>query len=117
MLFLLIAGHALGDFPLQSDAMARCKCRKANLPLQKAVPWYYWMTAHCLVQGLVTGLIVAWWTGNRELGVMIGMLEFAVHWVIDLLKCESIYNIHVDQALHVLCKLLWWVLIVYGVLS
>ena len=29
MLFLLIAGHALGDYPLQPEAMATCKCRKA----------------------------------------------------------------------------------------
>lgn len=116
MLFLLIAGHALGDFPLQPDAMATCKCRKAKLPLQDEVPWYYWMTAHALVHGFITALIVAFWTENKELAVMVGLLETSIHWIIDALKCEGVFGIHVDQALHVLCKVAWWVMIANHIL-
>ena len=116
MLFLLIAGHALGDYPLQPEAMATCKCRKAHLPLQNEVPWYYWMTAHALVHGLITAFIVAFWMGNKELAVTVGLLEFGIHWIIDALKCEGFYGIHVDQALHVLCKVAWWLMIVRGIL-
>ena len=46
MLFYLIAGHFLADYPFQSDAIASCKCRKSQHPAAKGVPWWYWLTAH-----------------------------------------------------------------------
>ena len=117
MLFFLIAGHTLGDFPLQNTEMATCKCRRSKLPLQSEVPWYYWMTAHALVHALIAGLIVWACTGRQETGILIGLLEFVVHWIIDVLKCENVTNIHIDQALHIICKLTWWTLITQGVLG
>lgn len=117
MLFLLIAGHALADYPLQNEAMATCKDRHAKLPLQESVPWYYWLLAHALVHGLVVALIVAFWTGNKELGVLFGILEAAAHLVIDTLKCERVTSIHVDQLLHVACKVAWWAMIANGTLN
>jgi len=116
MLFLLIAGHALADYPLQNEAMATCKDRHARLPLQKSVPWYYWLTAHALVHGFVVAVIVAGWTGNHDLGVMLGLMEFAAHWVIDVSKCEGYTNIHIDQGLHIVCKVIWWQLIARSIL-
>ena len=38
-----------------------------------------------------------------------------VHWLIDFGKCEKWFGIHVDQGLHVACKVLWCVLIWQGV--
>ncbi len=35
-----------------------------------------------------------------------GLLEFAVHFLIDFGKCEGWYDFHVDQGLHVACKVL-----------
>lgn len=116
MLFLLIAGHALGDYPLQSEAMATCKCRKAHLPLQNEVPWYYWMTAHCLVHGLITALLIHWCGWSMQLAVIYGVFEFAAHWIIDSLKCEGVTSIHIDQLLHVACKIAWWAMIVNHVI-
>lgn len=117
MLFLLIAGHALADYPLQNEAMATCKDRRARLRLQESVPWYYWMLAHVLVHGMVTAILIAWWTGNRELAILFGMLEAAAHFVIDMLKCEGVTNIHVDQAMHVACKVAWYYLVLHGSLN
>src|SRR4051812_20202182 len=111
MLFLLIAGHALADYPLQNEAMATCKDRHAKLPLQKSVPWYYWLTMHALIHGMVVAIIIWAWEGDKELAVIFGLLESAAHWVIDALKCEGVTNIHMDQALHLICKLLWFALI------
>ncbi len=116
MLFLLIAGHALADFPLQNGEMATCKDRHAKLPLQKSVPWVYWLTAHALVHGMITAFIIGWWTGNKELGVVYGMMECAAHWIIDAFKCEGYTSIMVDQLLHVLCKALWAFMIAKGVI-
>lgn len=97
--FVLIAVHALLDFPLQGDTVAREKDHNSSSELQKHVPWYYWLSAHALVHGLGVMLV----TGSLTLG----MLETACHWSIDHGKCNRLYSIHVDQLLHVLCKLAW----------
>jgi hypothetical protein len=104
MLFLLVAAHALCDFPLQGDATAVNKNRHANTPLQKHVPWYYWLGSHALVHGGAVALI----TGNPVLG----LLEVAAHFTIDYIKCEGKISIHVDQLLHLVCKVLWIIILI-----
>ena len=102
----LLVGHALADFALQSDVMAKGKNRHVPVDLSKIPPgqkpmmvWPYWLVSHALIHGGV----VAYITSNYYLG----MAEAACHLVIDVLKCENITNIHVDQALHVACKAVW----------
>ena len=112
MLFFFLVGHALMDYGLQSDAIAVCKCRKAGHPLQQAVPWYYWLTAHALLHGGAVGAVVRGCGYDVPLAAAYGIAEAAVHWCIDLGKCEKWYGIHVDQGLHVGCKVLWYGLLV-----
>lgn len=114
MLFFLLAGHALMDYALQSEAMATCKCRRADGPAARAVPWYYWLTAHALLHGAAVGTVLQVGYGDWNLAVGFAVAETAAHWAIDLGKCERLYTIHVDQALHVLCKFVWWGLIAGG---
>lgn len=83
--------------------MATEKCRHSTSALQQAVPWYYWLTAHAIIHGGAVLLI----TGSLTLG----LLETLIHWFIDFGKCEKWFGIHVDQGLHVACKVLWCVLI------
>ena len=106
LLFYLIVGHAIADYPLQSDWMAKHKNRhvKSEPPpgqKQQAV-WPCVLTAHALVHGgfvaVITGI---WW---------LGLLEAIVHWVIDFFKCEGKYGIYTDQALHIVCKIVWLVI-------
>lgn len=99
LLFYFVVMHALLDFPLQGDTVAVNKNPHANTPLQKHVPWYYWLGAHALVHG--GGVLII--TGSTLLGV----LETISHFVIDWGKCHYKYSIHVDQALHMLCKIVW----------
>ena len=105
-LFLLLAGHALADFAFQGEAMALGKNR--NPPAtggpregkeDTGVPWPYWMGAHALIHGGLVAVI----TGS----VWLGIAETVVHFGIDFAKCEGWTNIHSDQALHVLCKVVW----------
>lgn len=109
LLFYLVATHALLDFPLQGDAVAVEKSRHSGSVLQQHVPWFYWLTAHALVHGLGVAVV----TGSPTLG----LLEALAHWAIDFGKCERWYSIHVDQALHVACKLLWVVLLFGGTVT
>jgi hypothetical protein len=117
MLLFLLAGHALMDFALQSETMARCKCRRSPDPIQQSVPWYYWLTAHALLHGAIVGVVFYWGYLDWYLAVWFAAAETVAHWVIDFGKCERLYGIHIDQGLHVLCKVAWWGLVASGVIS
>lgn len=103
-LFLLLCGHALADFSLQSDAMAKGKNRHKKpdyIPEgQKFVPcWYYWLTAHALINGGVVFLI----TGS----LLWGITETVIHWLTDFAKCDNKTNPNQDQAIHIASKFLY----------
>ena len=117
MFFFMLAGHALADYPFQSGAMATCKCRRANNPLQLEVPWYYWLAAHALVHGGTVGVIVKWWGFSPDAAVLIGIMESVIHFLIDAGKCEKLYGMAIDQLLHVACKAIWCVLLVRGLIA
>ena len=107
LFFQMLVGHAFMDFPMQNGPMATEKSRHSTTELQKQVPWYYWLTAHALLHGGA----VLYITGSLGFG----LIETALHWIIDYAKCERWTNIHIDQALHVICKAIWAVLIFNGV--
>ncbi len=106
VLWWLLVGHAVADFALQIDSMARGKNRHRK-PEQTV--WPYWLTSHALIHGGAVALA----TGVPALGA----LEAVSHWLIDFGKCENWYGIHTDQALHVWCKVAWWALISMGVFA
>lgn len=118
LFILLIFGHAIADYALQSEGMALCKNPNLKKMWEDAekypgitdylqprvinqafVPWYYFMGAH----GMINGFFVYLFTGS----VYLGVAEAFCHSVIDLGKCHKVYGIHIDQALHVVCKLAW----------
>lgn len=100
MFWYLIAGHFIVDYPLQGDTTAREKNRHSITDLQKCVPWFYWMFAHSIMHGLIVNIV----TGS----FLCGALETIFHFMIDFGKCEKWFNIHVDQALHISCKIIWY---------
>lgn len=93
---LLVAAHALADYPLQGDFLARAKNETAPLT---GVPWYQAMGAHCVIHGAAVGLL----TGSALLALM----EAAAHFVIDRAKCRGAIRFDTDQALHIACKVAW----------
>lgn len=111
-LFLkLLAGHAVMDFWAQSDALAQMKNRNR---LNTRVPpgqkpqtmWPYALSAHAIHHGVA----VAYLTGRVDLGVA----ETIAHALIDFGKCESWYGIHLDQFLHLACKVAWILVLAGG---
>jgi len=105
ILFYLLVGHALADFSLQTEVMAKGKNRHRSPDFPSKFPhWIYWLTAHALIHGgavaIVTGI---WW---------LGPIETVCHWLIDFGKCEEWYKNHVDQALHIACKLVFWAYVI-----
>lgn len=95
----LVVGHAIADYPLQGDFLARAKDRAAPVP---GVPWYQALGAHSIMHGGVVWLL----TGIPLLGVA----EAVAHAVIDDAKCTGRIGFNTDQALHIACKALWVIL-------
>lgn len=132
VLALLLLGHALADYPLQGDFLARAKNHAVPIP---GVPWVHGLLWHSVIHGGAVGLV----TGS----LLLGSLETAAHMLIDYGKCGGWYArphrlivqwfaptdctrkhfeeeaarraFHTDQALHVACKVLWVALYAAGV--
>ena len=97
----LAAGHFLADYPLQTDKIAIEKCPGKDLTLS----WKWWLTAHAGTHAFFVGLV----TGQPLLLAS----EWLLHFVIDFSKCKRMFNLTVDQCLHLFCKLVWAYLAVY----
>lgn len=97
LLFLLLAAHALCDYPLQGDFLAKAKNVRLPIP---GIPWYQAMAAHALIHGGAVALL----TGSWRLGIA----ETVAHFFIDNAKCRGKLTFNQDQAIHVICKVIWW---------
>jgi hypothetical protein len=86
-LFTMIGAHALADYPLQGDFLAKAKNRTAPIP---GVPWYQALGAHAVIHGAAVAAITR--------SPALGLAETAIHALTDDLK---------DQAIHIACKVLW----------
>lgn len=113
LIFKLLAGHALADYALQTDWVAKNKNRHAipvgynpelHGPMQTV--WPYVLSSHALIHGLMVYAA----TGS----VVLAYAETVAHWLIDFGKCEKWYGIHTDQALHVACKVMWIAIAIGG---
>ena len=107
----LMMGHALKDFALQIDAMAKGKNRN-NIPDfvpvgQKSVPcWPYWLSAHALISGGAVVVITN--------SILLGVMETVIHFIVDFAKCENLTDPHLDQMIHAFCRLCYAGIAFYG---
>lgn len=92
----LMVGHAICDYPLQGDFLARAKNRSAPIP---GVPWWQALGAHGAIHaGAVAFLTGIWW---------LGVAEFIAHAITDDAKCRGRLTFNQDQAIHAVCKAAW----------
>lgn len=103
MFALLVAAHALADYPLQGDFLSKAKNRLSPIP---GVPWYQALFAHATIHAGFVGVV----TGSLALG----LAEFSIHAITDDAKCAGRITYNQDQAIHIGCKVLWVVLL-FGV--
>jgi len=106
-LFLkLIFAHAIADFLLQPDKMAKYKSSHTP-PSKNLIPkgedpqsfWIHFLLAHAMINGAAIYALtsIAW----------MAFVEIFVHAYIDYQKCESKISIHQDQLLHLLSKIIY----------
>lgn len=98
--------HALADFPLQGDYIARQKSRKQASSRSE---WIVALTAHCVIHAGGVWLI----SGSLAFAAA----ELLLHGLIDLGKGEEKFGLATDQTLHLLCKLGYAFLLTPGVLA
>ena len=108
--FTLMVLHAIADFALQSDAMAKGKNRHRKPDFipegQEYMPcWFWWLSAHALISGGLIYLIF----GN----ILVALLETFLHFILDFLKCDNVTNPHQDQSLHILCRIVCSIMLVF----
>lgn len=107
-LMLLLAGHAVADYPLQGDWLSKAKNHKLSL-VPNEVIWPGALASHAAIHAATVGLV----TGST----MLAVAEFAAHAVIDYLKCDGRLSYNLDQGLHVACKVLWVAILAISVPS
>ena len=101
MAIALVAGHAIADYPLQGDFLARAKNRTAPIP---GFPWWQALGAHVVIHGAFVAFITGiWW---------LFFAEAIIHWITDDAKCRSKITLNQDQAIHLICKAAWLALAV-----
>ncbi len=103
LFFALLVVHALADFPLQGSYLARQKVRASA---DGTVEWVVALIAHSLIHAGAVWLI----TGSRVLAVT----EFILHALIDSGAGKKRLSMWADQSLHVVCKLIYVVVIALG---
>ncbi len=99
MAVLLIGAHALADYPLQGDFLAKAKNRTSPIP---GVPWQQALGAHVAIHGAFVALITGvWW---------LALAEAAVHWITDDAKCRGKISFNQDQFIHLISKVVWLII-------
>ena len=96
ILGLLVFGHFLADYPLQGNFLATAK--NLHDPVE-GVPWWQAMMAHSAIHAGFVGVI----TGSLVLAIV----EYSFHYLIDIAKCDKLIGYNVDQFLHITCKVLY----------
>ncbi|MCP4849297.1 MAG: DUF3307 domain-containing protein [Verrucomicrobiaceae bacterium] len=103
-----MVAHALCDHPFQGQFLALHKNRHyhaQNPTLPTHSLWIYCLSAHSLIHAGGVWLI----TGSYLLAI----IELILHWLIDFLKEDRIINFHVDQLLHMICKVAYTLALAY----
>lgn len=71
--------HFLADYPLQNAYM---------LGKFKPTGWVLPLSAHCAWHFGFTLLIVLVWTGSPVLAVLLGLMDFVIHFTMDRIKAS-----------------------------
>lgn len=114
LLFWLMVGHALADFPLQGEYLSQAKRHDSRYGQNGF--WFFALTAHALIHAAMVGLairLVFPQLGNAGTAVM--ALEFVWHWSTDLAKARGAIGMKTDQLFHFTAKGCWVILVYYMV--
>lgn len=99
LLFALLIGHMLADYPLQGDFLAVHKNRHVSQPASTVYPEKLWF--HCLLGHSMIHAGFVWLISGQ---LVFGLAEMVLHFILDFIKCERWTSYTTDQVLHAVCK-------------
>lgn len=99
----LVVGHALADYPLQGDFLARAKNHRQ--PIDGFPPWVA-LWAHSIIHAGAVAFVFSLY-GPPAAVWLFGLVELLFHARLDWLKCEGRNSLEYDQFMHVACKALY----------
>ncbi len=102
LLFALVIGHALADYPLQGEYLALHKNRHYIDASNREEPSGLWI--HCLLAHSLIHAGFVWLITGRSI---LALAEFILHAALDMAKCEHKTGYHMDQTLHISFKLIY----------
>ncbi len=102
MCMYLIAAHFLADFPLQGPFMSEAK--NPQNPTHREY-WAWVMIGHGSIHAAFVLLITGSW--------LFAIIEWIVHVIIDLAKCDQAISFSRDQFLHLACKVIYVLVLVH----
>lgn len=100
---LLVAAHALCDYPLQGDFLARAKNHRQPID---GVNSTLALLSHAAIHAGAVLLVTA------SLGC--ALVELVAHAVIDRAKCAGRISFATDQTMHLACKAAYVALLAIG---
>ena len=95
ILIPLVLAHFVCDFTLQPDRMALEKVPGRDVTLN----WRWWLLSHSATHALAVALITGF--------PFLGLAELVFHAIIDWSKSRFRFSLACDQALHIVCKIVW----------
>ena len=98
LLFLLVCGHCLGDFALQTPYMSAHKDHTNG-----DRDWLVFLFAHSFIHGMIVFLITQF--------IWIAVAEIILHVFVDHTKCCKYIGLKEDQIAHITCKVIYCVII------
>lgn len=99
LLILLVLIHALADYPVQGDFLPHGKRRASSF---EVLSWRGVLTYHAAIHAGAVFVLTE--------SLLLGLSEFVIHWMTDYLKFRDRIGRSTDQAIHIGCKVIWWIL-------
>lgn len=93
----LLIGHAIADYPLQSEWVARAK--QPGFTFDGEAIWPSVLACHAGIHAGAVKLVTGSW--------LLAGLEFVAHAGIDYSRGRGLLSYNGDQAAHVGCKIVW----------
>lgn len=96
LLCYLFVAHAVCDYPLQGDFLARAKNHKQPIP---GVPWFTCLLMHSLIHAGAVAIL----TGS----MFLAFVELVIHICTDYAKSDGRFGFNTDQVIHLGCKVIY----------
>lgn len=117
LIIYLIALHLILDFPLQGEWLSKTKNPAVDLLVVKTPHetirgesiWLNSLLSHAFIQAAGVFYVTQ--------SLVLFLIEFILHTVIDYCKCKGYFGYNADQGLHIACKLTYVALIYFGVVQ